>query len=95
MVEDGYVVGVLTQGDLLRVLPTQGEQVSVSTVMRREFEAADSYEMLDVAFGRLQTCECHTIPVTHDGALVGLVTMDKVGEFLRIQSALGTGPARA
>lgn len=95
VVEDGRIVGVLTQGDLLRALPTQGEEVPVSMVMRQEFEVADSYEMLDVAFGRLHTCECHTIPVTHDGALVGLVTMDNVGEFLRIQSALGTSRVRA
>lgn len=62
VVEDGRIVGVLTQRDLLLALPTQGEEVPVSTVMRKEFEAADSYEMLEVAFGRLQTCECHTIP---------------------------------
>jgi Zn-dependent protease len=92
VLEDGRVVGVLTRRDILKALPQQGEAVPISRVMRRQFETADSFEMLDVAFGRLQACECHTIPVTHDGRLVGLVTMDNVGEFLRIQSALG--PAR-
>lgn len=95
VVEDGRVVGVLTRDDLLRALPQQGPEVAVSEVMRREFEVADSYEMLHGAFTRLQTCECHTVPVTHNGQLVGLVTMDNVGEFLRIQAAVSTARAGA
>ena len=49
--------------------------------------------MLETAFARLQTCECHTLPVLHQGRLVGLVTDDNVGEFLMIQSALRTDKA--
>jgi Zn-dependent protease/predicted transcriptional regulator len=90
VVEDGSVVGVLTQRDLLMALPQQGQEALVSDVMQREFENADSYEMLDNVFTRLQACECHTVPVTHQDKLVGLITMDNVGEFLRIQAALGS-----
>jgi hypothetical protein len=36
----------------------------------------------------LQTCDCHTMPVTFNGKLVGLLTMDNVGEFLMIQAAM-------
>jgi len=56
--------------------------------MRREFEIADANEMLEPAFIRLQTCDCHTMPVMSRGRLVGLLTSDNVGEFLMIQSAL-------
>jgi hypothetical protein len=45
--------------------------------------------MLETAFARLQTCECRSLPVVHRGELVGLITMDKVGEFVAIQAALG------
>jgi hypothetical protein len=37
---------------------------------------------------RLQACACHTLPVVHDGRLVGLVTMDNIGEFVMIHAAL-------
>jgi hypothetical protein len=47
--------------------------------------------MLDVTFLRLQGRDCHTIPVVHQGSLVGLLTMDNVGEFLGVQTAIGTG----
>jgi Mg/Co/Ni transporter MgtE len=46
--------------------------------------------MLEPALARLETCECHTLPVTHDGRLIGLVTMDNIGEFVMIEAAART-----
>lgn len=87
--DDGHVVGVLTRSDLLRALAQQGQGVLVADVMQREFQVVDSTEMLETAFARLEACECHTLPVTRNGQLVGLVTMENVGEFVMIQAALG------
>lgn len=56
--------------------------------MRRDFHIVDAGEMLETAFARLQECECHTLPVTRGGGLVGLVTSENLGEFLMIQAAL-------
>ena len=92
VVEDGHAVGVLTRGDLLVALAKQGQQSLVKDVMRRDFQTVDSSEMLEAAFMRLQSCECHTLPVERNGQLVGLLTMDNVGEFIMIQSALGGSP---
>ena len=88
VVGNGHVEGVLTRGDLLTALTQQGQGALVRDVMRHEFQTVDSFEMLEKAFARLQDCDCHTLPVTHNGRLVGLVTMDNVGEFLMIQAAL-------
>lgn len=88
VVDNGRVAGVLTRGDLLSAVAQRGQGTLVADVMRREFQIADSFEMLETAFTRLQECECHTLPVTHHGQLVGLVTMDNVGELLMIQAAL-------
>jgi Zn-dependent protease len=88
VVENGAVVGVLTREDLLVALAKQGQESPVSAVMRRDFQVADSSEMLEPVFLRLQSCDCRTLPVTRQGRLVGLVTMDNVGEFLMIQAAL-------
>jgi hypothetical protein len=43
--------------------------------------------MLEPVFAQLRGQDCHTVPVIEDGLLVGLVTMDNVGEFLMIQAA--------
>jgi len=86
------LAGVLLRSDVLRALAQGGSDWRVRDIMRREFEVVDAADMLDTAFARLQSCNCHTLPVTSRGALVGLLTMENVGEFLLIQSALGRSP---
>ncbi len=88
VVTDGAVVGVLTRNDVLAALSRQEQSALVANLMRRDFQSADANEMLELAFARLQTCGCHSMPVTYQGQLVGLLTSDNVGEFLMVQSAL-------
>jgi Zn-dependent protease/CBS domain-containing protein len=89
VVDDGRVSGVLTRGDLLIALQRHGPSAPVADVMRRDVQIADAFEMLETVSARLQECDCHTLPVVRNGQLVGLVTMENIGEFLMIQSALG------
>jgi Zn-dependent protease len=92
VVEDGRMAGVLLRSDVLNALAHRGPDWRVADVMRRDFEVVDAGDMLETVVGRLQACACHTLPVTSRGALVGLLTMDNLGEFLLIQSALGRSP---
>jgi len=88
VVDGGRVAGVLTRTDLIGALSAQNTRRPVSEVMQREFQVADPSEMLEGVMQRLQSCACHTLPVVHDGRLIGLVTMDNVGEFVMIHAAL-------
>ncbi len=88
VVAGGQVLGVLTQGDLLAGLAKQGPSAAVKEAMRSEFEFLEANEMLSRGLERLQSCGCHTAPVKSRGELVGLLTMDNVGEFLSFQGAL-------
>ena len=90
--QGGRVAGVLLRSDVLKALAQRASDWRVRDVMRHEFEVVDAADMLDTALARLQSCNCHTLPVTSRGALVGLLTMENVGEFLLIQSALGRSP---
>src|SRR5881409_444023 len=90
--QGGHVAGVLLRSDVLKALAQRASDWRVRDIMRGEFEVVDAADMLDTAFARLQSCNCHTLPVTGSGALVGLLTMENVGEFLLIQSALGGSP---
>jgi Zn-dependent protease len=85
---DGEVKGVLTQSDLLKSLSSSSINHSVMSISQEEFTTVDSLDMLEVAFARLKDCNCHTLPVTRNGQLVGLLTMDNLGEYMRIQSAI-------
>ncbi len=84
----GAVVGVLTQTAMLRALTTTGPETIVKEIMQTDVETADSEEMLEAVLARLVNSLSQTIPVTHNGQLVGVVTMDNIGELLRIQTAL-------
>lgn len=88
---DGHVEGVLCRSDLIAGLARQGGSTPVEQVMRREVAAADAGEMIEVAFQRLQGRNCPTIPVLRGGQLVGILTMENVGEFVSVQSALKDG----
>jgi len=90
VVSNGQVLGILTRADLLAGLTQRGPETPVAEVMKREFEVFDSYDMLESAFARLQACQCQSAPVTHEGRLVGMLTLDNVGEFLMIQAATGS-----
>jgi Zn-dependent protease/predicted transcriptional regulator len=83
------VVGILTRADLLTALARQDQRSLVAEVMRRDFHFADAADMIDVALQRLRGHNCHTIPVLRRGDLIGLLTMDNVGEFLGVQAAIG------
>lgn len=95
VVDDGQVVGILLSSDLLSALAREGQAARVEHIMRRDFETADWTEMLEGASMRLRECGCHTMPITRNGQLVGLLTMDNLGEFLMIQSALAGARRRA
>jgi CBS-domain-containing membrane protein len=82
------VVGILTRDRLLHALAREGKGLPVSEVMQRDFQTVEASEMLETGFRRLQDCQCRTLPVTRNGRLAGLVTMENLGEFMMIQSAL-------
>lgn len=80
-------MGVLTRADLLAALPQRGPEARVGEVMQRHFETADPSEMAEAVFARLQADACHSLPVLRGGRLVGIVTMENVGELLALQAA--------
>jgi CBS domain-containing protein len=92
--ENGRPIGILSRSDLIRALAERREQ-SVREVMQSEFKTADSSEMLETAFRRLQEDGGRIIPVLQNDRLAGLLTAENIGEFLMIQAALGkSGPVR-
>lgn len=88
VVEDSRVVGLLLQDDLIRALQQAHQSEPVSRAMKTEYEQCDAGEMLESVFVRLREDGAHTVPVMRHGQLVGLLTMENIGEMLRIQAAL-------
>ncbi len=88
VVENGSVLGMLTRTKLLKALAEHGEKALVADVMDREFQQTSPQEPADEALARLKACGCHSMPVIGNGRLLGVLTMDNVGEYVMVQAAL-------
>src|ERR1035441_4203332 len=82
------VMGILTKANLLAGLSEHGPELPVTNAMTREFPMVESTEMLAAALSRLAESKLHTMPVIEDGKMVGLVTLENLGQYLMIQNAL-------
>lgn len=90
VVEDGRVVGILDRDTFITALSKNSQNTLVSEVMHRHVPEIDSHDMVEAALMRLQESGSKTLPVTHGGKLVGLITSENITEFLMIRSALRT-----
>ena len=90
VIENGQIVGILTQSDLLTGLSTLGRDVPVCEVMHTEFEVTHPSDMLHSLFLKMQSSEsdCRTALVLRQDQLVGLVTKQNIAEYLEIHAAL-------
>jgi CBS domain-containing protein len=77
-------VGVLSRSD---ALANGAEHLTVKHVMQVGVETGHPAEMLDSVLARMREGQSHTLAVIRDGQLVGLLTRDRVGEFLAVQAA--------
>jgi CBS domain-containing protein len=88
VVDGGQVVGLLTRADLMKSLAEGGRDKTVGQVMHGQCKVAEDTEMLDALFQRMQEAGCSTVPIVRRGQLVGLVTLENIGEYIMIHSAL-------
>jgi Zn-dependent protease/predicted transcriptional regulator len=88
VVAEGAVVGVLTRQALLAALARQEVQQPVEVVMQRDVPLARLDEPLEEALMRMQASPLRTMPVLNGSTLVGLLTMENVGEYVSVQAAL-------
>ena len=83
-----HILGILTREDMTRSLAQSGPETRVRDSMRRDIATVDPSQRLEQALVLLRECSCRSLPVEHEGRLVGLLTLDNVGQFLSIHSAL-------
>jgi len=91
IVDDHAIAGVLTRETLLRALADGHVSGPVGDVMERSFASTTPDESLDKALERLQTCHCRTLPVLRGREVVGLLTAEKISEFMLLASAARAG----
>jgi Zn-dependent protease len=90
VIQDDRLVGILDRDTFIKALSERGQSVPVAEVMRSDMTEIDSHDMVETAVMRLQENGSKTLPVTHNGQLVGLITSENITEYLMIRSALKT-----
>jgi len=91
--DEERIVGVVTRDDFLAALTQHGQNIAVSAVMRNSPPEVDSYDMVEAALTRIQESGFPTIPVTHAGQMVGIITAENIAEYLMIRTALRSSRA--
>jgi Zn-dependent protease len=84
---DGKVIGVLVRGDLFAALEKNGREHPIADFVRRDLAAVEDSDMLDRIFQLMRERSTSTLPVVRSDELVGLITLENVGEWLLVQSA--------
>ena len=79
----------------MKGLTQTGADTPVAAAMTARFDRAEPSEMLEGAVQRLRASGCPALPVLRDRELVGVLTMENVGEFLMVHSARCANRARA
>lgn len=88
VLEGEAVIGVLTRSDLLFALARPGQKARVGDVARRDTVRFNADDPLEPAYARLRAGRTQTAPVIDEGRLVGILTLENVGELVAIHSAI-------
>ena len=95
IVENGRLVGMLGNKELLEGLSQRGAESPISHAMRRDCPVVAASADLQTILEKLQNSGCRVLPVVDRGTLVGLFAVDSLAEFIMVQSALSKRRATA
>jgi len=88
VLDGDQLVGVLTRDELVRALQSRGADLPVGEVVRHDGPRANADEPLDGAVARMRANGRSALPVVRDGRLVGLLTIENIGDLLLVRDAL-------
>jgi len=87
VIGNGQVLGMVPREELIRCLYQVGAHAPVRTLMQPA-GAVEADQPLTTAMDALQSQGARALAVTRQGGLVGMLTLDSIAEFLRLQQAL-------
>jgi len=81
-------IGVLTRDDLIRGIQGRGAESPVGEALRRDGQYAEANEPLEETVARMRAHGRSALPVLRSGRLVGLITLENIGDVLLVRDAL-------
>ncbi len=90
VVENGQIVGILRRKQLIQSLSDHDRDTPVAEVADRDFFTTEPGAPLDEVFQQMSAESRSTVPVVDGNQLVGLLTLENVGELIMVSSAMET-----
>jgi Zn-dependent protease/CBS domain-containing protein len=88
VLQDSAVVGVLSRDALVQGLSAYGPECVVAHAMRPAPPAVSPLASLEETVQKMREAELQSVPVLDEGRLVGWITLENIGEFLMVRSAV-------
>jgi CBS domain-containing protein len=92
VLEDGRFRGILGREALVQGLKEGGTETRVGELMSSDCRTVSERDLLERVMEQMREGGCSTLPVLRDNELVGLVSLENVGELMMIRSALRHEP---
>jgi len=93
VVADGGVRGILRRNDLVHALARGSRQARVAEVMCQNCGTVAASDPLDQTLERMRREGCPTLAVMDETKLVGLLTLENIGELVMVKSAVAKAAA--
>ena len=87
VLEGGQFLGMLSRADLLVGLRREGADAPIGRLVRTDVEPVELSMPLEAALLRMRAARLNALPVMARGRLVGLLTIENIGELLLVQEA--------
>jgi Zn-dependent protease/predicted transcriptional regulator len=84
----GRLIGVLPRARLFEALADHPRETSIQQFVHRDCGRTGENESLEKLFEKMRSNQCPTVPVLRNGVVVGLVTLENIGELITIASVL-------
>ena len=88
VIEHGVAIGMLGRTELVRALQKHGPGAPAGDIVTRNGEHAEAAEPLEIAIQRMRVHGRRALPVLDRGAMVGMLTLDNIGDLLIVRQAL-------
>lgn len=88
VVQQGQLVGLLRRRDLIRAMHEASTHQRVGDAMETSFERASVDEMVEDVLMHMKRSGLNVMPVVRDSEIVGLLTLENIGELVMIRAAM-------
>jgi Zn-dependent protease len=82
------LIGVLTQNDLLAALQIHGEHIQVGKVEIHTIKTVPYLTPIQTLIGEIQINQAHTLAVSKNNSIVGIINLENIIELIKIHKAL-------